>query len=89
MGFEIPRFSNPPRKDRFNNMNGRLAHDLIEIDPSCVKLIKDLSFYVEADQAKTPMLGHISDSASYAEWYTFPINIRGIKAAIGNGVTLL
>jgi PBSX family phage terminase large subunit len=89
MGFEIPRFSNPPRKDRFNNINGRLAHDLIEIDPSCAKLIKDLSFYVEADQAKTPQLGHISDAWGYSEWYTFPINIRGIKATGGNGVTLL
>lgn len=89
MGFEIPRFSNPPRKDRFNNINGRLAHNYIEVDPSCTKLIKDLSFFVEADQAKTPMLGHISDTLGYSEWYTFPINIRGLKATSGNGVTLL
>jgi hypothetical protein len=62
-------------------VNGRLEKGLIEIDPSCKKLILDLSSFVEADEKKTPLLGHISDALGYAEWFNFPIDIRGLEAA--------
>jgi hypothetical protein len=89
MGFEIPRFSNPARKDRFNNVNGRLDHELLEVDPSCKHLIKDLENFVEADERKTPELGHLGDCLGYTEWYSHPINIRGVDKTKGNGVILL
>lgn len=79
MGFDIPRFRNPSRKDRFNNVNGRLDHGKIQVDSSCKYLIKDLECFVEADERKTPELGHISDCLGYSEWHHFPIDIRGIK----------
>jgi hypothetical protein len=89
LGFEVPKVHNPLRRDRFNCVNGRLDHGLIEVDPSCVKLIRDLEFFVEADEKKTPMLGHISDAFGYGEWYHFPIDIRGLNEAKKRTSTIL
>ena len=89
LGFEVPKFHNPLRSDRFNCVNGRLDHGLIEVDPSCVKLIRDLEFFVEADEKKTPMLGHVSDALGYGEWYHFPIDIRGLNEAKKRTGTIL
>lgn len=90
MGFDVPRFFNPLRKDRQNNINGRLDHGFIKIDPSCKMLIKDLESFVEEDEARTPMLGHISDALGYAEWYAHPINIRaGMTSNTGKNQSLL
>lgn len=80
LGFEVPKVHNPLRRDRFNCVNGRLERGLIEIDPSCTKLIRDMEAFVEADESKTPMLGHISDAMAYGEWFHFPIDIRGLNA---------
>jgi hypothetical protein len=75
-GFNVPRTRNPQRKDRFNNINRRLQRGLLEIDPSCTRLIEDLNYFVDGEEKKTPMLGHISDALGYPEWYYFPILIR-------------
>jgi hypothetical protein len=79
LGFEVPKVHNPLRRDRFNCVNGRLERGLIEIDPSCVKVIRDMEAFVEADEKKTPMLGHISDAMGYGEWFHFPFDIRGLN----------
>jgi hypothetical protein len=79
LGFEVPKVHNPLRRDRFNCVNGRLERGLIEIDPSCLKVIRDMEAFVEADEKKTPMLGHVSDALGYGEWFHFPIDIRGLN----------
>lgn len=86
-GFTVPPFWNPHRRDRFNNINGRLEHGYIEIDPSCKHLIKDFEFFVEQDESKTPMLGHISDAAGYREWHYHPINLK--RSNISSGKIVL
>ena len=89
LGFEVPKVHNPLRRDRFNCVNGRLERGLIEIDPGCTKLIRDMESFVEADEKKTPMLGHVSDALSYGEWYHFPIDIRGLNEAKKRTGTIL
>lgn len=69
-GFQIRSTHNPFVKDRVNNVNRCLRDNLIEIDPSCRKLINDLERVVwkdnKLDQKTDPMLTHISDALGYA-----------------------
>ena len=89
LGFEVPKVLNPLRRDRFNCVNGRLERGLIEIDPSCTKLIRDMEAFVEADEKKTPQLGHVSDALGYGEWFNFPIDYRGLAEAKKRSGTIL
>lgn len=69
-GFQIRSTHNPFVKDRVNNVNRCLKHGLIEIDPSCKKLINDLEKVQwkdnKLDQRTDPLLTHISDALGYA-----------------------
>lgn len=69
-GFQIRSSHNPFVKDRVNNVNRCLKAGLIEIDPSCKKLINDLEKVSwrnnDLDQKTDPMLTHMSDGLGYA-----------------------
>jgi len=74
----IPSVHNPYRGDRYNCVNGLFQQDRIEIDPSCVKLIKDLNMHAYKEGTNLPdetdkTLGHITDALGYPCWYHFPI----------------
>lgn len=70
-GLNVLKFRNPLVKDRYNNINRLLDHNLLVIDPSCKKLIKDLEqlTYDNTD----PMLSHISDALGYLCWKLNPL----------------
>ena len=69
-GFQIRSTHNPFVKDRVNNVNRCLRNDLIEVDPSCKKLINDYGKVSWKDnildQKTDKMLTHMSDGSGYA-----------------------
>lgn len=68
-GHQIMSTHNPFVKDRVNNVNRCLKNGLIEIDPSCKKLINDLEKVTWKNNklfaGTDGMLGHISDALGY------------------------
>ena len=70
---------NPARMDRYNSVNNLFDKGRVFINPSCVKLIRDLeqvSFKEgsnEPDTTKDKTLTHISDALGYGVWFHFPI----------------
>lgn len=77
---DVIKFRNPLVKDRYNNMNRLLDHNLLVIDPSCKKLIEDLEklTYDNAD----PMLSHVSDALGYVCWHLNPMKKPKRKAEV-------
>ena len=75
-GYTIRSTHNPFVKDRVNNVNRCLKQGLIEIDPSCKKLINDLEKVSwkdnNLDQKTDPLLTHISDCLGYACYSLIP-----------------
>jgi PBSX family phage terminase large subunit len=69
-GTDVLRFTNPPEKDRHNNLNRLLEKGLIVIDPKCTMLIGDLEKITHEN--KDEMLGHISTALGYLAWYFLP-----------------
>jgi phage terminase large subunit-like protein len=70
-GVNVLRFTNPPEKDRWNNVNRLLEQGSIIIDPKCKNLIADLEKLVHDN--KDEMLGHITTSLGYLCWYFNPM----------------
>lgn len=68
---DVLRFTNPPEKDRWNNLNRLLEQGLIVIDPKCKMLIADLEKLTHDN--KDEMLGHISTALGYMAWYFNPL----------------
>jgi PBSX family phage terminase large subunit len=68
---DVVPFTNPSQKDRFNNLNRLLDHNMLYIDPKCTKLIEDLEKLTHDN--KDEMLGHITDALGYACWHLNPL----------------
>jgi phage terminase large subunit len=62
---------NPAVEDRYNTINGRLTQGLIQIDPSCPMLIRDLERVCH--EGNPDYLTHISDALGYLAWRIFPV----------------
>jgi len=88
-GFEIVPTRNPFVKDRVNNLNRCMEHELIVIHPRCKKLIKDLNNVSWNDngdldqKGANKMLTHISDCLGYMAWKLLP------PPDIDRGVTIV
>ncbi len=78
-GFELQSSKrNPAIEDRFNTVNHLLMQARLVIDPSCIKLARDLE---RVTHEKNPeYLTHISDALGYLAWRLFPVK-RGRKPA--------
>lgn len=77
-GLIVPSFRNPFRVDRYAAVNALFEKCRIEIDPSCVKLIRDLeqvSYKEGTDlpETKEKHLTHSSDGFGYVCHWAFPI----------------
>jgi hypothetical protein len=77
-GFTIrARPSNPPRKDRYNSVNGKLnpkdGDPTITIDPGCIKLVKYLQTYSHELALRQKEMSHLTDALSYPAEYLFPV----------------
>jgi phage terminase large subunit len=70
-GFILKIKTNPAVKDRYNCINGLLAHNRLIIHPSCKKLIADLEKFTHDNT--DDMLSHMSDCLGYLAWYHFPL----------------
>lgn len=70
-GLNVIVKTNPPVKDRQNNVNRLLEHGLLYIDPRCTHLIAELEQYVHDND--DDMLGHILDSLGYLCWHFDPM----------------
>lgn len=70
-GLSVINFNNPLVKDRCNNVNRLFDNMIIEIDPSCTKLIADLERLTYDNN--DPLLSHISDALGYVCWYLMPL----------------
>lgn len=68
---DVVKFRNPQIKDRYNNVNRLLDHDLIVIDPSCKMLIADLEKMTHDNT--DDMLSHVSDALGYVCWHLNPL----------------
>jgi len=68
---EVVKFTNPPVKDRYNNLNRLFDRGYIKIHPRCVNLIKDLEQLTYDNE--DPMLSHISDATGYVAWKVNPL----------------
>lgn len=70
--------ANPPRRDRYNAVNGRFkpkdgkVH--LTISPSCRKLIKYLSQYSHETMNKQAGMSHLLDAFGYPVSHLFPVN---------------
>jgi hypothetical protein len=80
-GFQVdapPR--NPPRKDRYNAVNGKLKPKdgkvSITMEPSCRRLRKYLSTYSHKNlnEEKTKAMSHLLDAFSYPVHRLFPVS---------------
>ena len=77
-GLMTKKFNNPPVQSRIINVNSRLHHGLVIIDPSCKNLIRDLELVAwkengsDIDKADIT-LSHASDAFSYGVWYYLPL----------------
>lgn len=82
-GFQIRSTHNPFVKDRVNNVNRCLKQGLIEIDPTCKKLINDLEKVSwknnDLDQKTDTMLTHISDALGYGCHSLLPYSKLDLK----------
>jgi len=78
-GFEVMGTRNPFRIDRYNCVNNMLEKGMIQIDPKCKHLIRDLELvsYKEGtsmpDTTKDKTLTHSSDNLGYLAWYVNPM----------------
>jgi PBSX family phage terminase large subunit len=79
---DVLKFTNPPEKDRQNNLNRLLEHELVIIDPQCKNLIADLEKLTHDN--KDEMLGHISTALGYACWYFNPMKKPRRPATVRN-----
>lgn len=70
-GFHVKVRTNPAVKDRYNCVNGLLAHNRIIVHPGCKKLIKDLEQFTHENN--DDMLSHISDCLGYVAWNRYPL----------------
>lgn len=71
-GFEVQTTRrNPAVEDRFNTVNGRLTQGLIQIDPKCAMLVRDLERVTH--EHNPDYLTHISDAFGYLAWRIFPV----------------
>jgi len=82
MGFKIESSINPFRMDRYNAVNKMLEDRTLWIDPSCIKLIKDLEQVIFKEGTNMPdtadkSLGHISDGLGYLVYKLFGIRPTG------------
>ncbi len=79
LGLRVLSTKNPARVDRYNCVNNLLEKGRCEIDPSCVKLIRDLerTSYKEGtnepDTTQDSTLTHISDAFGYGCWFSYPL----------------
>lgn len=79
LGLKVISNRNPGRVDRYNCVNNLLEKDRLDVDPSCVKLIRDFEQTSyrqgtnEPDTSKDATLTHISDAAGYGCWYHYPL----------------
>ncbi len=79
MGLRVLSTKNPARVDRYNCVNNLLEKGRCEIDPSCVKLIRDLERTAYKDGTNEPDTGndstltHISDALGYGCWFSYPL----------------
>jgi phage terminase large subunit len=62
---------NPAVEDRYNTVNGRLTQGLIQIDPKCPMLLRDLERVCH--EGNPDYLTHISDALGYLAWRIFPV----------------
>jgi len=80
-GLMTKRFRNPPVQSRIINVNSRIHHGLVVIDPSCKNLIRDLELVAwkengsDIDKADIT-LSHASDAFSYGLWYYLPLKTQ-------------
>lgn len=79
MGLKVVTNRNPGRVDRYNCVNNMFEKERLEIDPSCVKLIRDCEQVAYKEGTNEPLtsadstLTHISDAMGYGCWYHYPI----------------
>lgn len=79
MGLKVLTNRNPARVDRYNCVNNLFEKERCEVDPSCVKLIRDCEqvSYKEGtnqpDTSKDATLTHVSDALGYGCWFHYPI----------------
>jgi len=74
-GFKVlARPAHPTKRNRWNAANLKLKDGTITIDPSCKHLIKALRQLSFEQLTKQEHLTHMSDAATYAVEYMFPIN---------------
>lgn len=78
-GLHVVNTQNPFRLDRYNALNNVMEKCRMEIDPKCVKLIRDLEMVSfkegsnKPDATRDSTLTHISDALGYAVWFLEPI----------------
>lgn len=70
-GFIVKVKTNPLVKDRYNCINGLLAHNRIVIHPDCKMLIRDLEQFTHKNDDDS--LSHMSDCLGYLAWAFFPL----------------
>jgi len=70
-GLRVEKFANPHVAKRLGNVNRLLFHNLLIIDPTCTRLIKDLELVVYAknsndiDKKGNQDITHVSDALGY------------------------
>jgi len=79
-GIDLQHTRNPHVKDRYNCLNGHLAHDRIKIHERCKKLIKDMEQLTHDN--KDDKLSHISDALGYMVWALAPLEVPKSKPII-------
>ena len=77
-GFNIKCYTeNPPRKDRYNAVNGKFraknGRITMTVSPDCKKLIKYLSIYSHEILNKQDDLSHLLDAFGYPIAHLFPV----------------
>ena len=88
-GFTVNRLrGNPPRRDRFNCINGLMSPNNgsynMTYSPNCKKLIKYTSLY-NHEQMHTKnqqKFSHLLDARDYPAWYLFPLKREDSKMKI-------
>lgn len=79
-GFNVLKFSNPPVKDRFNNVNRLFYTNQILISDKCKYLIEDLEQLIHENE--DPLLSHLSDALGYVCWHFHPFHRPRRQASV-------
>lgn len=83
-GFEVrAKSTNPPRRDRWNVVNGKLnpreGDAQLTMDPSCKKLRRYMSEHSHERANDQKHMTHLCDATGYPACFLFPIRRKGAK----------